>query len=133
MNLGQVLGIILSLSVSGSVFTNRAIGGIALALPDLPKDELTKLITGASGHFYQSLTDGERAVVVGQITEAIKESFCYLVGITAIGFTTSLFLSVSISPSYKQLYIATFRICLLIHLLVFQPRKLFLSGGAAAV
>ncbi|OIW32212.1 MFS general substrate transporter, partial [Coniochaeta ligniaria NRRL 30616] len=99
MTVGQVLGIILSLAVSGSVFTNRAIEKITTALPELPADKITELITGASGHFYKSLSDSDRAVVVVQITSAISEAFYYLVGITAIGFITSLCLSVRTSLS----------------------------------
>ncbi|SPQ21900.1 d2a4af0b-e72f-40ed-9e3b-a3685d7dc991 [Thermothielavioides terrestris] len=106
MTVGQVLGIILSLSVSGSVFTNRAISKIAAALPDIPTGEIAALITGASGRLYARLSDAERAVVVAQIMRAISDAFYYLVAITAVGFVTSLFLS---------------------------SKKLFLSGGAAAV
>ncbi|KAL2171413.1 hypothetical protein VTG60DRAFT_3056 [Thermothelomyces hinnuleus] len=106
MTVVQVLGIILTLSVSGSVFTNRAIMRIISALPKIPRSEATALITGASGHFYESLNDSDRAVVVREIMSAISEAFYYLVAITAIGFITSLFLS---------------------------RRKLFVSAGAAAV
>jgi hypothetical protein len=95
MDTGQVLGIILSLAVSGSVFTNRAIDKITTALPNIPAEKVGELITGASGHFYKSLTEADRAVVVAQITSAISEAFYYLVGITALGLITSLFLSVS--------------------------------------
>ncbi len=97
-----MLGIILSLAVSGSVFTNRAIEKITAALPELPADKIAELITGASGHFYKSLSDSDRVVVVVQITSAISEAFYYLVGITALGFITSLFLSVRTPPSYSR-------------------------------
>ncbi|KAB5571970.1 major facilitator superfamily domain-containing protein [Coniochaeta sp. 2T2.1] len=93
MTIAQVLGIILSLSVSGSVFTNRAIEKIAAALPGIPADEIAALITGASGHLYRSLGEGDRALVVSQITSVISEAFYYLVCITALGFVSSLFLS----------------------------------------
>lgn len=101
-NVGQVLGIILSLAVSGSVFTNRAIEKISAALPELPADKISELITGASGHFYKSLNASDRDVVVVQITSAISEAFYYLVCITAIGFITSLFLSVRTSLFFAR-------------------------------
>jgi hypothetical protein len=85
--------------VSGSVFTNRAILKVAAALPHIPASEIAELITGASGHFYKNLSDGDREEVVAQIMGAISESFYYLVAITAVGFLTSLLLSVSIVPS----------------------------------
>ncbi|KAB5572498.1 major facilitator superfamily domain-containing protein [Coniochaeta sp. 2T2.1] len=93
MTIAQVLGIILSLSVSGSVFTNRAIEKITAALPDIPAHEIAALITGASGQLYKCLSESDRALVVSQITSAISEAFYYLVCITAIGFISSLFLS----------------------------------------
>ena len=97
LHTAQVLGIILTLSVSGSVFTNRAVEKIATALPSIPADEVAALITGASGHLYKSLSEGDRALVVVQITDAISEAFYYLVCITALGFISSLFLSVRVS------------------------------------
>ncbi|KAL2179694.1 major facilitator superfamily domain-containing protein [Thermothelomyces heterothallicus CBS 202.75] len=95
MTVVQVLGIILTLSVSGSVFTNRAILRITSALPKIPRSEATALITGASGHFYENLDESDRVVVVREIMSAISEAFYYLVAITAIGFITSLFLSLA--------------------------------------
>lgn len=70
---------------------------ITSALPKIPRSEATALITGASGHFYENLDESDRVVVVREIMSAISEAFYYLVAITAIGFITSLFLSVSTS------------------------------------
>ncbi|RYP50673.1 hypothetical protein DL769_010922 [Monosporascus sp. CRB-8-3] len=104
MTVAQVLGIIFSLAISGSIFQNQSIKYIAAAMPNVPEDELAQLITGASGAFYQNLSDSDQALVVEQIMNAIRGSFYYLVGSTALGFITSLFLS---------------------------PKKLFISGGTA--
>lgn len=72
---------------------------IALALPNIPKDELGELVTGASGKLYKSLSEAEKLLVIDQITAAIREAFYYLVGATTVGFLTSLFLSVSFALS----------------------------------
>ncbi|PON24158.1 major facilitator superfamily transporter [Trichoderma gamsii] len=93
MTVAQVLGIIVSLSVSGSVFQNMVLTYLAAALPDAKRDEISQLVTGTSGNFYQSLNTAQKFLVVKQVTVAIRDSFYYLVGITAIGFVTSLFLS----------------------------------------
>ncbi|EHK39352.1 hypothetical protein TRIATDRAFT_231166 [Trichoderma atroviride IMI 206040] len=95
MTIAQVLGIILALSVSGSVFQNMALTYLAAALPDARRDEISQLVTGTSGSFYKSLDTAQKLLVVEQVTAAIRDSFYYLVGITAIGFITSLFMSVS--------------------------------------
>jgi hypothetical protein len=98
----QVLGIIVALSVSGSVFQNMALRYLASALPDAARSELGQLVTGTSGAFYKSLGPDEKHLVVQQLTAAIRDSFCYLCGVTALGFVTSLFLSVSDHHQFTQ-------------------------------
>ncbi|KAH6645365.1 major facilitator superfamily domain-containing protein [Truncatella angustata] len=105
MTIAQIIGITFALAIPGSIFQNKALQYIAAALPDVPKENLGELITGASGKFYKSLSPADQLLVVDQITAAISEAFYYLVGATAIGFITSFFLS---------------------------PKKLFLSGGSVA-
>lgn len=91
----QVLGIIVALSISGSVFQNMALKYLASALPQATAFELGQLVTGTSGAFYKSLGPAEKHLVVQQVTAAIRDSFYYLCGVTALGFITSLSLSVS--------------------------------------
>ncbi|KAI1387734.1 major facilitator superfamily domain-containing protein [Hypoxylon trugodes] len=93
MTIAQIVGIIFALAIPGSIFQNKAILYIASVLPNTPRSDLTQLVTGISGAYYKSLSDSDRALVVDQITRAIREAFYYLVGTTAIGFITSLFLS----------------------------------------
>lgn len=90
-----MLGIIVALSISGSVFQNMALRYLATALPEASTSELSQLGTGTSGAFYKGLGPDEKYLVVQQVTAAIRDSFYYLCGVTAIGFITSLFLSVS--------------------------------------
>lgn len=90
-----MLGIIVALSISGSVFQNMALKYLATALPEASTSELGQLVTGTSGAFYKGLGPDEKYLVVQQVTAAIRDSFYYLCGVTALGFITSLFLSVS--------------------------------------
>lgn len=53
-----------------------------------PKDEISQLVTETSGSFYKSLDTARKLLVVKQVTVAIRDSFYYLVGITAFGFIT---------------------------------------------
>lgn len=94
-----MLGIIVALSISGSVFQNMALRYLTSALPGASMSELGQLVTGTSGAFYKSLGPDEKYLVVQQVTAAIRDSFYYLCGVTAIGFITSLFLSVSAANS----------------------------------
>ncbi|KUI70046.1 hypothetical protein VM1G_04716 [Cytospora mali] len=93
MTISQVLGIIVALSVSGSIFQNMALSYLSSALPHAAMSELSQLVTGTSGAFYKSLDPDEKHLVVQQVTAAIRDSFYYPCGVTAIGFITSLFLS----------------------------------------
>lgn len=95
----QVLGIIVALSISGSMFQNMALRYLSSALPEASISELGQLVTGTSGEFYQGLGSAEKHLVVEQVTAAIRDSFYYLCGVTAIGFISSLFLSVRNSSS----------------------------------
>jgi hypothetical protein len=129
-NIAQVLGIILSLSVSGSIFQNEAILKLTAALPNASVQQVSQLITGASGSFYNSLPEDERALVVVQVTEAIRDSFYYLVVVTAVGFISCLFLSVgllfiAIPSALNSDLVLTLSVCS-------QRKKLFLEGGAVA-
>ena len=89
----------MALSVSGSIFQNMALKYLASALPHAATSELSQLITGTSGAFYKSLNPAEKRMVVEQVTAAIRDIFYYLCGVTAIGFITSTFLSVSSTDS----------------------------------
>lgn len=85
----------MALSVSGSTFQNMALRYLGTAIPTADAAELSQLVTGSSGSFYQSLSPSDKHFVVEQVTAAIRDSFYYLCGVTAIGFISSLFLSVS--------------------------------------
>ncbi|TVY16350.1 Efflux pump DEP3 [Lachnellula arida] len=100
MTIAQVVGTILALSVSGSIFQNIALSKLASVLPNATHSDITQLVTGTSGSFYKSLSADLKTVVVEQVTMAIRDSFYYLVGSTALAFILSLFLGI---PMYRIL------------------------------
>ncbi|KAF3075038.1 hypothetical protein CFAM422_003141 [Trichoderma lentiforme] len=85
--------VIVAVSVSGSVFQNLAPTYQATASPYARKDEINQPATGTIGSFYKRLNTAHKVLVVEQVTEAIRDSFYYLINITSVGFITSLFLS----------------------------------------
>lgn len=123
-----MLGIIVALSISGSVFQNMALEYLAAALPEASTSELSQLVTGTSGAFYKSLGPDKKYMVVKQVTAAIRDSFYYLCGVTTIGFITSLFLSVS-EPNPRT-HLSHHRLGL-ISVVLSQRKKLFLDNGVA--
>lgn len=124
-----MLGIIVALSVSGSVFQNMALRYLASALPEASISDLGQLVTGTSGAFYKSLGPDEKYLVVQQVTAAIRNSFYYLCGVTAVGLITSLFLSVSgayfKTPSYHLVQS-------LMSVILSQRKRLFVENGGVA-
>lgn len=123
-----MLGIIVALSISGSVFQNMAFRYLASALPEASTSELSQLVTGTSGAFYKGLGPDEKYLVVQQVTAAIRDSFYYLCGVTAIGFITSLFLSVSDTNSRTC---PTDSIPGLMSVVLSQRKRLFHNNGVA--
>lgn len=121
-----MLGIIVALSISGSVFQNMALRYLATALPKASTSELGQLVTGTSGTFYKGLGPDEKFLVVQQVTAAIRDSFYYLCGVTAIGFITSLFLSVSDAKPRTH---PNHNVPGLTSDVLSQRRKLFLDNG----
>ncbi|KAJ4006272.1 Efflux pump dep3 [Fusarium irregulare] len=93
MTIAQNLGMVLFLSLCGTVFQNTAIAEVGRALTDLPKDQVLELIAGTSSHAYQSLSEIEKSVVVASITSAIRNVWLLFMVAAAISFVFSLPLS----------------------------------------
>lgn len=123
-----MLGIIVALSISGSVFQNMALRYLATALPEASSSELGQLVTGTSGAFNKGLGPDEKYLVMQQVTAAIRDSFYYLCGVTAIGFITSLFLSVSVTNPRSH---PGHRFPVLMSVVLSQRKRLFLDNGVA--
>ncbi len=111
---GQLLGIALSLSISGAAFVNTAINGLQKILPNVPRQKLQAAISGTSGGFFETLDPATKAmtldVIMGSLQKTwgdldiflfrkykwanwIRFTLVYVAG--AVGLVASLFLSVS--------------------------------------
>lgn len=86
---------VLMLSLGGCVFQNIAMKEIGKALPQLPTDQVPKLIAGTSSDAFQSLSAPEKHVVVLSITSAIRCVWLLFAIAAAISFVFSLPLAVS--------------------------------------
>ncbi|KAF4961863.1 hypothetical protein FSARC_10021 [Fusarium sarcochroum] len=72
MTIAQNFGMVLFLSLCGTIFQNMAIKEVGQTLPHLSVDQISELIAGTSSKAYQALSGSEKSLVVTSITSAIK-------------------------------------------------------------
>lgn len=89
------MGMVLFLSVCGTVFQNTAIKEVGQALPQLSADDIAELVAGTSSKAFQSLSLSERPIVITSITSAIKNVWLLFLVAAALSFMFSLPLAVS--------------------------------------
>jgi hypothetical protein len=86
----------LGLSISGAVFINTAKQGLIKALPNIPVDQISQMVAGASNNVIKSLSDELRIVAFEVIVSSWQKTFiCVYVG-AAVSFLASLFMNVSL-------------------------------------
>ncbi|KAI8650581.1 MFS domain-containing protein [Fusarium keratoplasticum] len=97
MTIAQNMGMVLFLSVCGTVFQNTAIKEVGQALPQLSPDEIAELVAGTSSKAFQSLSPSERSTVITNITSAIRNVWLLFLVAAALSFAFSVPLAVSSS------------------------------------
>ncbi|KAL6355620.1 hypothetical protein LRP88_11223 [Fusarium phalaenopsidis] len=90
MAIAQNMGMVLFLSVCGTVFQNTAIKEAGQALPHLSSDEIAELVAGTSSKAFQSLSPSEKSTVVMNITSAIRNVWLLFLVAAALSFALSL-------------------------------------------
>lgn len=78
------------------MFQNIGVQKLQTALPSASRDEVLELTTGINSDFYHSLSQGQQAAVVDQVTLAIRNVFGLIVVGSAMGLILSGFLGVSL-------------------------------------
>ncbi|KAL8776860.1 MAG: hypothetical protein Q9194_002889 [Teloschistes cf. exilis] len=73
MMLAQLLGTALGLSIAGTMFVNVSIDSLRPLLPDTPRTQLYKAITGTSGGFFSNLSPDVRRAAVDIIVHSIRK------------------------------------------------------------
>lgn len=87
---------VLFLALCGSVFQNIAIQKIQTVLPGALPTEISQLVAGTSSSAFQALNDTDRALVIPQITDALKNIWLLFTAAAALSFLLSLPLVVNI-------------------------------------
>ena len=86
---------VLFLSISGTLYQNIAMKKVAQALVRTSDVEIVDLIAGTHSRAYQSLSENEKAIVIPEVTDAMRSVWFLFVTGATVSFLLSLFLSVS--------------------------------------
>ena len=90
---GQLLGIVVGLTIAGSVFITRATEGLAQLFPDLPIQEVKDAIAGTNAELLQTLPEGLQEQALDIIVRSMDRVF--ILGITAgaVAFVSGVLLT----------------------------------------
>lgn len=91
----QLSGIAFGLAVAGAVFVNGAMTSLSFNLPSATSEELQLMLSGTSGSYYSSLSDGDRALAIDAIVQALQKVFIPTMVGAALSLILSCFFTVS--------------------------------------
>ena len=94
------MGLIVILSVSGTIFQNIAAQKIGQIIPDASFSDVIQLTAGTHSMIYKSLGPVLQAEVVEQITFALRNVFFVMLAGSALAFIGSFFLNVGVSVKF---------------------------------
>ena len=86
----------ISLSIAGSVFQNKAVHNVQIILPDQNSVTVKDAVTGTFGPFIKSLSPSEKTRVVEGIARAISEVYIYTIVAGAVVVILACCLPVSL-------------------------------------
>ena len=95
MSVGQDVGIVVLLSIAGTVYNNIALAKVRAVLSTASPTELQLIIAGTSNSVFQALTDDLREKVIVQITSAMSDVWAVIMAFGALSFVLSLSLGVT--------------------------------------
>ena len=73
ISIGQLSGIALGLSITGSVFVNTALSGLQKLLPYVPRQQLQAAISGTSGDYFTTLDPAIQAKALDIIMSSLQK------------------------------------------------------------
>ncbi|KAF1999295.1 MFS general substrate transporter [Amniculicola lignicola CBS 123094] len=89
---GQLIGIVLALTISNTIFINQATIKIADILPGTPRAVIQLAVTGASGEFFKSLSDAVRVEILKAIVSAISYAYVMTLAGAALAAVLAIFM-----------------------------------------
>ncbi|KAM5489923.1 Efflux pump dep3 [Microsporum audouinii] len=92
MAISQDLGMIVFLSLAGSIYQNLSLKEVARALPSASKSELTDLIAGTSSRSFKALSQADKDAVIPYITGPMRNVWLFFLVAAILSFLLSAML-----------------------------------------
>ncbi|KAE8314706.1 major facilitator superfamily domain-containing protein [Aspergillus transmontanensis] len=90
MAISQDLGMVIFLTMAGSIYQNLALQKVTQAMPALGAADITNLVAGTSSRTYQALSGEERDLVTPQITDAMRNIWLLFLVAGIVSFVLTL-------------------------------------------
>ncbi|KAM5496534.1 hypothetical protein McaMca56_004704 [Microsporum canis] len=92
MAISQDLGMVVFLSLAGSIYQNLSLKEVARALPSASKSELTDLIAGTSSRSFKALSQADKDAVIPYITGPMRNVWLFFLVAAILSFLLSAML-----------------------------------------
>lgn len=83
------------LAVSGTLYQNFSLLNVGPVLPDAKPGQIANLIAGTASQTYKDLSPESKALVIPQITDAMRNIWLFFVVGAALSLVLSMFMGVS--------------------------------------
>ncbi|KAL8643685.1 MAG: hypothetical protein Q9226_008188 [Calogaya cf. arnoldii] len=92
ISIGQSIGVVLFLSVAGTIFSNEAIKAVTPILVGVSEAEVEGAIAGTSSSIFESLDEATRARVIEAIVQSLDKVYGIIIAGGALVFILAFFL-----------------------------------------
>ena len=92
LSTGQLFGVVMTLTICGTVMLNTAISGLTNLLPNVSLDVIESMVAGTAGETFQSLSPEVRTAALNVIVNAINRVYIVTLAAASVGFVCSLLL-----------------------------------------
>jgi MFS family permease len=92
LSTGQLFGVVVTLTICGTVMLDTAISGLTNLLPDVSLDVIESMVAGTAGETFQSLSPEVRTEALDVIVNAINKVYIVTLTAASVGFVCSLLL-----------------------------------------
>jgi len=92
LSTGQLIGVVVNLTICGTVMLNTAISGLTNLLPDVSPEVIESIVAGTAGEIFQTLPPDVRTLALNLIVNAINKVYIVTLTAASVGFVCSLLL-----------------------------------------
>ena len=92
LSTGQILSVLLSIAISGTVMLNTAISGLEKLLTNVSPDVIKNDVAGTAGNALESLSPQVREQALSVLVDAINKVWIITLSAACLGFACSLLL-----------------------------------------